>query len=53
MAKSKNKIEKNNKLNNEIIIYEGSGGKLMLEVRMENDTIWLPQAKIAQLFGVQ
>lgn len=44
---------KKNDTKSEIIIYEGNDGKLMLEVRMENDTIWLSQAKIAELFGVQ
>jgi len=39
--------------NNKIIIYEGDGGQPHIEVRLENDTVWLPQAKIAELFGVQ
>lgn len=38
---------------NEIIIYEGNDGQPSIEVHMGDETIWLSQAKIAELFGVQ
>lgn len=37
----------------EIIIYEGDGGLPRIEVRMRGETVWLNQAQIADLFGVQ
>jgi len=36
----------------EIIIYEGTDGAPNIEVRVEGETIWLSQAKLAELFGV-
>ena len=36
----------------EIIVYQ-SGSTTRLEVRMKDDTIWLTQAQIAELFGTQ
>lgn len=36
--------------NNEIIIYEGDGGKPRIEVRMSGETVWLTQAQLAELF---
>lgn len=42
---------KNNKQdNNQIIIYEGNEGQPMLEVRIENETAWLTQAQLVELF---
>ena len=37
---------------NEIIVYQPDE-TIRLEVRLENDTVWLTQMKIADLFGVQ
>ncbi len=37
---------------NEIVIYQPNE-TIRLEVRLENDTVWLTQLKIAELFGVQ
>ena len=34
----------------EIIIYKTADGETCLDVRMENDGVWLTQAQIAQLF---
>ena len=42
---------KNNKPNNQIIIYQGDGGQPSVQVRIENETVWLPQAKIVKLFA--
>jgi len=38
------------KPNNEIIIYEGGGGEPRISVRMENETVWLSQAQMVELF---
>lgn len=43
-------IEKNN---GEIIIYRTEDGRTQLEVRLENENVWLSQQQIANLFGVQ
>lgn len=37
----------------EIIIYQTADGEIRLDVRMENDSVWLTQAQIAQLFGTE
>ena len=38
-------------LNNQIIIYQTEDGKTQVDVRMENDMIWLTRQQIAVLFG--
>lgn len=42
---------KNNKPNNEIVIYQTADGTPGIEVRVENETVWLTQAQMALLFG--
>lgn len=37
----------------EIIIYRTADGETHLDVRMENDSVWLTQGQIAQLFGTE
>jgi prophage maintenance system killer protein len=37
----------------EIIIYQTPDGTTNLDVRLENETIWLTQAQIAELFGTK
>ncbi|WP_341816457.1 RhuM family protein [Wolbachia endosymbiont (group A) of Agelastica alni] len=37
--------------NNEILFYETEDGKVHIEVRFENDNLWLTQKHIAELFG--
>ena len=37
----------------EIIIYASEDGKINLDTRLENDTIWLTQKDMAELFGVK
>lgn len=39
--------------NNIIIIYQASDGSTALDVKFENETIWLTQKQIAELFGVK
>ena len=36
--------------NNEIIIYQSEDGQTQVDVRMENETVWLTQAQMAELF---
>ena len=36
--------------NNDIIIYQSEDGQTQVDVRMENDTVWLTQAQMAELF---
>lgn len=35
---------------NQIIIYESDDGKARVEVRFENENVWLTQAQMAELF---
>jgi len=37
----------------EFLLYTAPGGKVAVEVFFHNDNIWLPQRRIAELFGVQ
>ena len=36
---------------NEIVMYQPEGGEFHIEVRLDNDTVWLTQAQMAELFG--
>ena len=36
---------------NEIIVYQPEGGEFHIEVRVENETVWLTQAQMAELFS--
>lgn len=40
-------------LNNQIIIYQTEDGQTQIDVRMENETVWLTQKQIAELFGTK
>ncbi|NOU08922.1 MAG: hydroxyacid dehydrogenase, partial [Nitrospira sp.] len=35
-----------------IILYQTEDGRTRIQCRFENDTIWLPQAQLAELFQV-
>ena len=35
---------------NQIIIYQTDDNQTQIDVRMENDTVWLTQAQMAELF---
>ena len=37
--------------NGEIIIYQNSEGTIKIDVRLEEETVWLTQAQMATLFG--
>ena len=39
------------KPNNEMVIYESSDGTIKLDVNFENETVWLTQEQIAELFN--
>lgn len=43
----------NNQGYNEIIIYQDKDGLAKVDVKIENDSLWLTQLQIAELFGVQ
>ncbi len=38
-------------MNSEIIIYQNPNGNIKIDVRLENETVWLTQAQMGQLFG--
>ena len=39
--------------NNQIVIYQSEDGQTQVDVRMENETVWLTQQQIAELFGTK
>ena len=39
--------------NNQIVIYQAKNGQVILDVKLEKDTVWLSQQQIAQLFVVE
>ena len=40
-------------LGDQIVIYQTEDGQTQIDVRMDNDTVWLTQAQIAELFGTK
>jgi hypothetical protein len=38
-------------MNSEIIIYQNSEGNIKIDVRLEEETVWLTQAQMADLFA--
>ena len=50
MAKQKNI---NTEGFNKILLYTTPNGNVKVEILLQNETIWLTQQKIAELFGVQ
>jgi len=52
MQRGFRKQEKNMETN-EILLYTTQNGKVKVEIYLQNETIWLTQQKIADLFGVQ
>lgn len=41
------------KPNREFLLYKTPNGEVKVDVLLQNETIWLPQKKIAELFDVQ
>ncbi len=41
---------KTNPMENQIVIYQTDNGQTAIDVRMENETVWLTQAQMAELF---
>ena len=52
MKKKKITIVPNNSYT-EFLLYTTPNGKVKVEIFLRNETIWLTQAKIAELFGVE
>ena len=50
--KKKNQVAKNNEFT-EFLLYKSPNGKVKVEIFLHDETVWLTQEKIAQLFGVQ
>lgn len=44
-------VKKANESSQQVVIYQSSDGKLRLEAQIQNETIWLSQPQIAELFG--
>ncbi len=38
-------------MNSEILIYQNPDGNIKIDVRLQDETVWLTQAQMAQLFG--
>ena len=38
-------------MNSDIIIYQKSDGNIKIDVRLEDETVWLTQVQMAELFG--
>lgn len=41
----------NTKLNSELLMYQTEDGLTKIDVHLDNDTVWLTQAEMAELFG--
>lgn len=38
-------------MSSEILIYQNQDGNIKIDVRLEEETVWLNQAQMAELFG--
>jgi hypothetical protein len=38
-------------MNGEVVVYQAADGSIELPVRLEEDTVWLSQKQMAELFG--
>ncbi len=47
----KRKVSENNSSKGEIILYKTPDGSMALDVKLEEETVWLTQAQMAKLFG--
>lgn len=48
--RQKNKYMKNSQPNNEIIIYQTEANEIKIDVRLEDDTVWLTQSQLVDLY---
>lgn len=46
-------MELNKQVNEQIIIYSSEDGQTQVDVRLVNETVWLTQSQIAELFGTK
>ena len=46
-------MKKNNFQKGEIIIYKTSKNEVVLDVRLEEESVWLSQSQISELFGIE
>lgn len=46
-------MEDKHQMNSEIVLYTTADGKIKIDTFFQNETIWLSQAKIAELFDVK
>jgi len=46
-------VELNKQVNEQIIIYSSEDGQTQVDVRLVNETVWLTQNQIAELFGTK
>ena len=46
-------MKNNNPVNSEILLYQTEDGKIKIETQMIDETVWLSQTQMANLFGVQ
>ena len=44
-------LTQNLSMNSEIILYQNADGSIKIDVRLENETVWLTQDQMATLFG--
>ena len=51
--KSKKKLAAVNDSFTEFLLYTAPNGKVKVEIYLHNENIWLTQARIAELFGVE
>lgn len=49
----KNEISKHNQNKGQFLVYEAEDGKLKIDVRLQDETVWLTQKAIADLFQVK
>ena len=38
-------------MNSEILIYQNQNGNIKIDVRLQEETVWLTQSQMGQLFG--
>ena len=43
-------MELNKQLENQIVIYSTEDGETQVDVRLENETVWLTQSQMSELF---